>query len=300
MRDAEAVVNISQVFSASEAILTARVEQIKASLAHPGLKGGAVEEAVRNLLQDYLPKNIGIGSGVVIDSAGSQSAQIDIILYDAQKTPTFFRSGDAGVFPIECVYFAIEVKTSINASNFAACVKNMASLKSLSRKAYYPSSGPIIETVETFSGFPSPTWDPIYLVFALGADVRYQPLISYLDEHRQNSADIRGQIDSLYVHGIGLLTNITLVPPKAFKFNLTPDSRSLVGLVDNQPLLTFFTLFSRYYNQAQMPLAFDFSRYTLSCISGSPSVFLNTTSRNQAAIDEANKQGGQFVLPQQA
>ncbi|WP_299359125.1 DUF6602 domain-containing protein [uncultured Paracoccus sp.] len=290
------MINLSDVFAASETILSARIEQIRASLTHAGLKGGAVEEAVRNLLQDYLPQNIGIGSGVVVDSAGRQSNQIDIILYDAHKTPSFFRSGDAGIFPIECVYFAIEVKSSLSAATFLECEKNMESFKGLERTAYYPASGPISHSLEVFSGYPGSTWDPIYLVFALSTDVAHRTLITYLENHRKSRTDIRRQIDSVYAHGAGLLTNVTLVPPKSFRFNLTPDSKSLVGLIESHPLLTFFTLFSRYYNQVEIPLGFDFTKYSLPCISASPSCVMNTSPKNLAAIDEVNEIGGLFVL----
>ena len=42
---------------------------------------------VQEFFEAILPKNIGIGTGLVIDYKGVMSKQVDIVLYDAAVTP---------------------------------------------------------------------------------------------------------------------------------------------------------------------------------------------------------------------
>ena len=87
-------------FSSRERILTERLKAIRAAFKHGGLKGSAVEQEFRNLFVELLPSNIGVDTGVVIDSDGNQSKQVDIVCFDKAKTPTFFSGGGAKLFPV--------------------------------------------------------------------------------------------------------------------------------------------------------------------------------------------------------
>ena len=69
------------------------------SLTHAGLKGEANEETVRKFLRQYLPKTLDITTGMLVDSDGSQSRQLDIIICDSVKTPIFYQSGLICSFP---------------------------------------------------------------------------------------------------------------------------------------------------------------------------------------------------------
>ncbi len=44
----------------------------QSSLNHPGLKGQANEETVRQFLRQYLPKGLDIANGTLVDSNGGQ------------------------------------------------------------------------------------------------------------------------------------------------------------------------------------------------------------------------------------
>jgi hypothetical protein len=109
-----------------QAILRARVisaiEQAKAAagLTHQGVKGTVLEILVGQLFRPLLPADIGIGTGQIVESyTGRLSGQIDIILYDRSILPPILLDDKVGVFPIESVLYAIEVKTTLTASELA-------------------------------------------------------------------------------------------------------------------------------------------------------------------------------------
>lgn len=117
-------------------------------LPHQGEKGGIRERRVVDLLSKYLPKRYGIGTGHIIDSKGGMSNQTDIVIYDAFNGMALPIDNDYSLFPIECVYAAIEVKSKLTASNaqreedrgeIYKCIKSTTRLKSLSRNHDLPS-----------------------------------------------------------------------------------------------------------------------------------------------------------------
>jgi hypothetical protein len=59
----EIMQGISKKMNADFAFITSQIP-------HTGTKGEGREDIVKKFLVDYLPKNLGIGSGLVIDSTG--------------------------------------------------------------------------------------------------------------------------------------------------------------------------------------------------------------------------------------
>ena len=55
----------------------------------PVAVGDAIEQPVRDQLEQILPRGIGVGSGFVIDSSGATSRQTDVILYEKEICPKF-------------------------------------------------------------------------------------------------------------------------------------------------------------------------------------------------------------------
>jgi len=97
-------------------------------LPHAGLVGSENETAIASVLRDFLPVRYGVEvNGLVIDKHGKVSKQCDIIIYNAELFPTYFRK----VFPVELTYGVIEVKTSISKQEADLALQNLESLNSL-------------------------------------------------------------------------------------------------------------------------------------------------------------------------
>lgn len=101
------------------------------SLYHSGVKGELHENALSQVLQQYLPKKYGVTTGIVVDAKGTQSKQQDIIIYDIESCPFFLNEGEQKVIPVESVYGTIEVKTSLDSTVLSGACKNIENVKSL-------------------------------------------------------------------------------------------------------------------------------------------------------------------------
>lgn len=83
--------------------LKASFEASRIAFEHRLTKGEAIEESVRAFLRRHLPDSIGVAHGQVIDRNGAMSRQLDVILYDATKTPILFSDEAEGnrIVPVE-------------------------------------------------------------------------------------------------------------------------------------------------------------------------------------------------------
>jgi hypothetical protein len=117
-------------------------------LPHQGEKGGIRERRVVDFLPKYLPKKYGIGTGHIVDSNGNFSSQIDIVIYDAVNGTALPIDSYYSVFPAECVYATVEVKSKLTASDsldennrgeIYTCMKSATKSKSLHRIGGLPN-----------------------------------------------------------------------------------------------------------------------------------------------------------------
>ena len=90
------------------------IKTIGKEILHSGMKGNSGEEIIRQFLKKYLPKKFSIAQGKVVDFAGNESRQIDIIIYDAFHTIPFYTDETNSIIPVENVCAVIEVKTVLN------------------------------------------------------------------------------------------------------------------------------------------------------------------------------------------
>ena len=102
-----------------------------AGLAHPGVKGSVLEILVRQLFKPLLPADVGVGTGQIIDSAGSLSPQIDVILYDRSILPPILFDESFGIFPVDAALYAIEVKTTLTRQEIQSAHDNAKALYQL-------------------------------------------------------------------------------------------------------------------------------------------------------------------------
>lgn len=97
---------------------------------HQGLKGEAREILIAQLFRPLLPSDIGVGTGQILCSySGRLSSQVDIILYDQSILPPVLIDDRVGIFPIESVLYAIEVKSVLTAGELASAHNNALKLE---------------------------------------------------------------------------------------------------------------------------------------------------------------------------
>jgi hypothetical protein len=109
----------------SSAIVRSQFERIHAlsDLNHKLTKGELRELFVSNILRSFLTDQFSIGSGIIINQAGIQSNQTDIIIYDNRILPPFIKEQHIGVYPAECVIATIEIKSNLTRSELLKAEK---------------------------------------------------------------------------------------------------------------------------------------------------------------------------------
>lgn len=163
--------------------LKARIDLINRSIGHAGTQGAETEQAIQKLLEDFLPSDFGIGSGVIVGSDGSSSKQADIVIYDRSR-PDYSLSNDSKIFLVDHVLAAIEIKTTFTSgsgSSLNSALQNIQSVKRLkpAPRAWTESRTDLATgKFEVIEMEPTP---PLGIVFFFGAPERKTSLD--LDAH---------------------------------------------------------------------------------------------------------------------
>lgn len=124
-------VKFSRVLLRAEENLWTSFEQAR-EFAQRGDVGDVREDAVARFLRQRLPSRFGVASGEVVDTAGTQSSQTDILIYDTSLTaPLFHVSHDTVLLPAEALLAAIEIKSTLTKSEVVKCVKGVRTLHAL-------------------------------------------------------------------------------------------------------------------------------------------------------------------------
>ncbi|MGA2606216.1 MAG: DUF6602 domain-containing protein [Terriglobia bacterium] len=128
-----------------------RLATARKTFGHPGTKGDASENVWLEMLRTYLPRRYHTEKAHVVDSNGSFSEQIDVVVFDQQYSPFIFHYQGQIVIPAESVYAVFEAKQSINAGEVGHAQKKVASVRRL-----YRTSLPIPHAGGTFPLKPLP------------------------------------------------------------------------------------------------------------------------------------------------
>ncbi len=243
---------IDSVFEAIKRQMEAELEAVRYAITHAGVKGTINEDVVKKFLRNYLAENLAIESGFLIDSSGGVSKQLDIIIFDKNKTPSFFMATGIRVIPIECAYAVIEVKTNLNGQALLECIENMKSVKSLVKQGFYRDS--LIESGFTLYGQNFRDWPVMYFIFCFESN-DLKTIATNLKTHL-SSLPIEKRIDSIFSLEKGFLGNLTTDG----HIDAIPASNSKFVRIEQNHLLLFYTLLSRYLNQAKMD-NFNFNPY---------------------------------------
>jgi hypothetical protein len=143
--------SLSQLLASLHEDIQGRLARVRASISHPGSKGDASETVWVSLLDQYLPRRYQVAKAHVVDSKGSFSDQIDVVVFDRQYSPFIFTYECQTVIPAESVYAVFEAKQSANASLVEYAQKKAASVRKLHRTSLsIPHAGGVYEAKPLF------------------------------------------------------------------------------------------------------------------------------------------------------
>jgi len=131
---------LKDLFAGLQSQMNAQLNTSRRFINHPGAKGDSLENAWIEWLRKYLPNRYSVDKAIVIDSSGSTSHQIDIVIYDNWFTPFIFSQNGFHYIPAEGVYAVFEVKPDISKfsdkkHNILYAGEKIESVRSLKREA---------------------------------------------------------------------------------------------------------------------------------------------------------------------
>ena len=137
-------INLKEIFHGLQAQMEAKLTLSRVVILHPGTVGDVSELEWLSLLTNFLPKRYCFDKGFVVDSSGSVSDQIDIIVYDRHYTPFVFHTNGAKYIPAEAVYAVIECKQNISKLHLQYAAQKASSVRKLKRTSvsFMQASGP--------------------------------------------------------------------------------------------------------------------------------------------------------------
>ena len=238
--------NLVNIFDEVSKKMQSDFERSRQALEHPGMKGSANEEIVKDFLKHYLPRHLEVSSGITVDSHGGVSRQLDVIIHDASKTPIFYRAESFRVIPVDCVYAAVEIKAYLDKFEIQKSFENMRSIKHLKKEAYFESNS-VIEEVKFLYGQKWAHWPVQHFIFAFDSPELPSVISNVLEV--QQKEPLHQRIDSICVLNKGVLFHQRR--DGTFRPEPTLDSQ-LVASHTKKPLLFFYTLLSVLLNQASM------------------------------------------------
>jgi hypothetical protein len=111
--------------------LQAEVEVFARLVRHEGEKGRENEAALARLLEAFVPRRLGVGTGMIIDRFDRYARQGDILLFEQNDEPTVLAQTTQLIFPVESVRASVEVKTRLYSDSIDDCQKKKAALQQL-------------------------------------------------------------------------------------------------------------------------------------------------------------------------
>ena len=114
--------------------LVSEFRDAKAATTPPTV-GSAMEQPVRDQLEQILPRGVAVGEGFVIDSHGGTSQQQDVVLYERDICPVFSinKTPQTTYYPCEGVIAVGEIKSRLDRNSLEDAFKKVASVKALRR-----------------------------------------------------------------------------------------------------------------------------------------------------------------------
>jgi hypothetical protein len=113
--------------------LQVKLKTAAGSIAHSGTQGAVTEAHWIEVLRAYLPNRYEVASGIVIDSMGARSQQIDIVIFDRHFTPILLGQQSHRYIPAEAVYAVFESKPHFDKNYLKYAGDKAASVRKLHR-----------------------------------------------------------------------------------------------------------------------------------------------------------------------
>jgi hypothetical protein len=125
--------SLREKFLLLQSQLAAKLQANRMAISHAPTIGDATEVNWRGMLEDYLPARYQVAKAFVLDHEGSESEQIDVVVFDRQYSPFLFNQDGAKYVPAESVYAVFEAKQEMSKDHIEYAGEKAASVRKLKR-----------------------------------------------------------------------------------------------------------------------------------------------------------------------
>lgn len=123
---------LKKSFNLQQQLLASQLN-LSRTITHNGTMGEVNESYFLSIIRQYLPERYSVDRGIVLDSEGQTSDQIDAVIFDRHYTPTLLDQQGHRFIPAEAVYAVLEVKPTINKTYLDYAADKAASVRKLYR-----------------------------------------------------------------------------------------------------------------------------------------------------------------------
>jgi hypothetical protein len=234
-----------------ENLLRAKLDAVRAAIAHAGEKGRALENGVRTLLRSILPAEYGLSTGFVVfhtPEGPRLSSQLDIIIYDAIRSGPVISLETCDVLPLEAVYGYVEVKATLRSSSDEAekpaensiekCLIRNQELRNMRDRRYHLPIG-TVETMLMPTEWASQIPSIRSYVFAFEAS---DAITQDPKRLAQRMADYSKKLGNpTHLHGLFIVGHGFLSTRPVDQARAIPADYFHTGYTEDHPLLAFKT-----------------------------------------------------------
>jgi hypothetical protein len=241
--------DLQTIFKSIAEKLAIDFRYMSSEIEHKASKGRVREiELVEQFLRKYLPATIGISHGEIATTTGEVSNECDVIIYESRTCPILLDKSGYQIFPAECVYGVLEVKSLLNNHELEDAFAKISKVKRFPKMAFEPQAGAIINTTNLYdkewSYFPT-----VGFVFAYDS-IDLLTLRNQLGS-LQKDLPLNERIDSVWVLNKGMIVNWD---DSTSKINHTPNSKTRMrAVVSENPLLLMTIHLQQLFQAGWMP-----------------------------------------------
>lgn len=142
---------LRDAFARVQTNLQGEMELASQSISHAATMGSVNEEHWVGIFRSYLPNRYDVATGIVIDSLGNRSDQIDVVVFDRHFTPTLLDQKSHRYIPAEAVYAMFECKPTIDKAYIEYAEKKAASVRRMHRTSVsIAHAGGVYQPKESF------------------------------------------------------------------------------------------------------------------------------------------------------
>jgi len=155
-----------------------KLQEIRKTYKHKGIKGSVVENEFRTFLAKYLPRRLSIGTGEIIDRKFNRSNQMDVVIA-TEDHPFTFTENDPGLFFVEGVSGCGEIKSVLTKDLLINSLEKASNYKNLT---IIPPRGAVMHTNKSDGDRFFRT--PPFFIFAFESKISLENILEVVSNYR--------------------------------------------------------------------------------------------------------------------